>query len=94
MGLAGAVAAGLILPRDVFSSAAHIRKAIPKTGEMLPVIGMGTSRTFDAGGNTELLAKLLQVTQSFFDLGGGMIDSSPMYGSSQEVIGQLLPQVT
>lgn len=91
--LAGAVAAGLILPGDVFSTSAHIRKAIPKTGEMLPVIGMGTSRTFDAVGDTELLSRLDQVTQTFFNLGGGMIDSSPMYGSAQEVIGQLLPKI-
>ena len=91
--LAGAVAAGLILPGDVFSSSDQIRKVIAKTGEMLPVIGMGTSRTFDASGDTELLSRLLQVTQTFFDMGGGMIDSSPMYGSSQEVIGKMLPKV-
>lgn len=91
--LAGAVAAGLILPDHAFSTSAHIRKAIPKTGEMLPVIGMGTSRTFDAVGDTELLSRLDQVTQTFFNLGGGMIDSSPMYGSAQEVIGQLLPKI-
>ena len=93
MGLAGAVAAGLILPGDIFAASSQIRKAIPKTGKMLPVIGMGTSKTFDAIGNTELLARLIQVTQTFFDLGGGMIDSSPMYGSAQEVIGQLLPKI-
>jgi len=91
--LAGVLAAGIILPGSVFASSTQIRKAIPKTGEMLPVIGMGTSRTFDAIGDTELLSRLLQVTQTFFDMGGGMIDSSPMYGSSQRVIGQLLPKV-
>lgn len=91
--LTGAVAAGLILPNSVFAAAAPLRKAIPKSGEMLPLIGMGTSRTFDASGNTELLSQLLQVTQTFFDMGGGMIDSSPMYGSSQEVIGQLLAKI-
>lgn len=91
--LTGALAAGLMLPAGAFAALVHIRKAIPKTGEMLPVIGMGTSRTFDARGDSELLARLRQVTQTFFDLGGGMIDSSPMYGSAQEVIGQLLPKV-
>ena len=93
MGLVGAVAAGLILPGELFAASAHIRKAIPKTGEMLPVIGMGTSRTFDASGDSELFTRLIQVAQTFFDLGGGMIDSSPMYGSAQEIIGQLLPKV-
>ncbi len=49
IGLAGMVAAGLVLPGDVFATSEQIYKAIPKTGEKLPVIGMGTSRTFDAG---------------------------------------------
>ena len=93
MGLAGVFAAGLVIPGGAFAASGQIRKAIPKTGEMLPVIGMGTSRTFDASGDAELLAQLQQVTQTFFDMGGGMIDSSPMYGSAQEVIGQLLPKV-
>lgn len=93
MGLAGAVAAGFIFPGKVNAALTSIRKAIPKTGEMLPVIGMGTSRTFNANGDTELLSRLMQVTQTFFDLGGGMIDSSPMYGTSQKVLGQLLPKV-
>lgn len=75
------------------ASSARIFKVIPKTGEKIPVIGMGTSRTFDAMGDSELLDRLQQVTQAFFDMGGGMIDSSPMYGSSQQVIGQILPKI-
>lgn len=93
MGMAGMLTAGLVLPSGVFASSEQILKTIPKTGEKLPAIGMGTSRTFDASGNTELLARLQQVTRTFFAMGGGMIDSSPMYGSAQEVIGQLLPEV-
>ena len=93
IGLVGALGAGLVISDGVFAASAQIRKAIPKTGEKLPVIGMGTSRTFNASGDAELLARLQQVTQTFFDMGGGMIDSSPMYGSSQEVIGLLLPKV-
>ncbi|NOR24760.1 MAG: aldo/keto reductase [Desulforhopalus sp.] len=93
MGFAGMLAAGWVLPAGTFADAGQIRKAIPKTGEKLPVIGMGTSRTFDAIGNKELLTRLQQVTRTFFDMGGGMIDSSPMYGSAQEVIGELLPGV-
>jgi len=89
----GALAAGLIFPGSVNAALTSIRKAIPKTGELLPVIGMGTSRTFNASGDADLLARLQQVTQTFFDLGGGMIDSSPMYGSSQKVLGELLPKV-
>ncbi len=90
---AGVLGAVWAMPGGVFAASGQGRKAIPKTGEMLPVIGMGTSRTFDASGEPELLARLQQVTRTFFDMGGGMIDSSPMYGSAQEVIGQLLPKV-
>jgi len=86
-------AAGLLLPQYSFARSTQIRKAIPKTGEMLPVIGMGTSRTFDTD-DSEVLARLQQVTQTFFDMGGGMIDSSPMYGTAQQVLGQLLPSIT
>jgi len=93
LGVAGVLAAGLVLPDEMFAESGQISKVIVKTGEKLPVIGMGTSRTFDAIGNTELLTRLQQVTQTFFDMGGGMIDSSPMYGSAQEVIGELLPGV-
>jgi diketogulonate reductase-like aldo/keto reductase len=64
-----------------------ITKAIPSTGERLPVIGMGSWITFDVGNNSHERAARTQVLQSFFDNGGALIDSSPMYGSSEEVIG-------
>jgi len=67
-----------------------IKKAIPKTGEPLPVIGMGTSRTFDVGNERKARARLTKVLQAFFDHGGAVIDSSPMYGSAEQVVGDLL----
>lgn len=70
-----------------------IVKKIPSSGETIPVIGLGTSRTFDALGDDELLLRLKKVLQVFFDKQGMLIDSSPMYGSSQAVIGELLNQV-
>ncbi len=70
-----------------------IRKAIPSSGEQLPVIGMGTSRTFDVGDDAEARAALLPVLQAFFDQGGALIDSSPMYGSSEQVTGDLLRRI-
>jgi diketogulonate reductase-like aldo/keto reductase len=65
------------------------RKAIPSTGELIPVIGLGTSRTFDvaAGPGRSALAPVLQ---AFLDHGGTLIDSSPMYGAAEEVVGELL----
>jgi len=93
IGMAATLATGLVLPARTLAMSAPIHKTILKTGEQLPVIGMGTSRTFDAIGDAELLLRLEEVLQTFFDMGGGMIDSSPMYGSSQEVIGQLLAKM-
>lgn len=70
-----------------------ITKKIPSSGENIPVIGLGTSRTFDALGDEELLHHLKKVMQIFFDKNGVFIDSSPMYGSAQAVIGKLLKQI-
>ena len=93
IGMTTAFGASLLLPEIALAKTKGIHKTIAKTGESIPVIGMGTSRTFDARGDAELLKSLKQVTQAFFDMGGGMIDSSPMYGSSEQVLGQLLRQV-
>ena len=62
-------------------------KKIPRTGHPLPVIGMGSWITFDVGNDAQARAARTQVLKTFFALGGGMIDSSPMYGSSEDVIG-------
>jgi len=97
MQCAGFMGAGLLIPFSVTGknsvSLPLVKKTIAKTTEKISVIGMGTSRTFDASGDKEMLARLQQVTQSFFDMGGNMIDSSPMYGSAENVIGQLLPEI-
>ncbi len=87
------LAAGLVLPIETFAADQQIYKTIPKSGEQLPVIGMGTSRTFETRNDSALFAQLQQVMQTFFDLGGGMIDSSPMYGSAQQIVGTILPNI-
>jgi aryl-alcohol dehydrogenase-like predicted oxidoreductase len=69
-----------------------IKKKIPSSEELLPVIGMGSWQTFDVGDDVQARARLTQVLQAFFDGGGAVIDSSPMYGSSEQVIGDLLKQ--
>lgn len=73
---------------------AAIKKSIPSSGELLPIIGMGSSRTFDVFDDKKEIEKLQEVLQVFFDNGGSLIDSSPMYGSSEKVIGDLLKKVT
>ncbi|MGM0594955.1 MAG: aldo/keto reductase [Pseudomonadota bacterium] len=70
-----------------------LTRPIPASGERLPVIGMGSWITFDVGDDPILRMKRCEVLGSFFQLGGGMIDSSPMYGSSEAVIGHCLEQL-
>lgn len=70
-----------------------ITRAIPNSGEKIPTIGMGTWITFNVGDNTELRNARAEVLQTFFDRGGRVIDSSPMYGSSEEVVGYCLKRV-
>jgi diketogulonate reductase-like aldo/keto reductase len=70
-----------------------LMRAIPSSGERIPVIGMGTWQTFDAGRSEGERTRLLAVLQAFFDRGGQLIDSSPMYGRSETVVGDLLPRL-
>jgi diketogulonate reductase-like aldo/keto reductase len=70
-----------------------IKKTIPSSGEKLSVIGLGTSRTFDVASNENSISPLVEVLQAFFDQGGQLIDSSPMYGNAETVTGALLNQV-
>ena len=78
--LAGALAAVPLLGREESRDA--ITRPIPSSGERIPVIGMGTWLTFDVGRATSDRTRLRAVLQTFFDRGGRLIDSSPMYGRS------------
>ena len=70
-----------------------IRKPIPKTGEMLPAIGLGTWQTFDVGTTQSARAPLKEVLREFVRLGGSVVDSSPMYGRSESVTGDLAAEL-
>jgi diketogulonate reductase-like aldo/keto reductase len=70
-----------------------IRKAIPGTKEFVPIIGMGSWITLDVGNNTALRNDRLALLRTFFQMGGSILDSSPMYGSSQAVIGYCLARL-
>jgi diketogulonate reductase-like aldo/keto reductase len=64
-----------------------IERTIPRTGESLPVVGLGTWRTFDVtAGEYDTRRRVLE---RFVELGGRLVDTSPMYGKSEAVIGQL-----
>ena len=72
------------------ASSTPILRRIPSSGETIPVIGMGSSRTFDTDGSAETLTRLREVMLSFFSNGGAVIDSSPMYGAAETRIGDVL----
>lgn len=65
------------------------KRPIPSSNEKLPVVGLGTWQTFDAGTNQEERAPLKEVLKNLVVKGGSVVDSSPMYGSSEQVVGEL-----
>lgn len=70
-----------------------ITRAIPSSGEKLPVIGLGTWQTFDVGVSPAEWAPLEEVLASFVKLGGRVVDSSPMYGRAEAVVGEIAAKI-
>ncbi|MDH4562563.1 aldo/keto reductase [Pseudomonas sp. BN411] len=71
-----------------------LRRAIPSTGEQVPVIGVGTYRGFDISHDASAAwADCRKVLEALFAAGGSVIDSSPMYGQAEEVVGGLLSEL-
>ena len=101
--LAGQAAASRILPAPVFaatpttvptaSGGPILTRPIPATGEKIPAVGMGTWITFNVGSDEKLRAERVEVLKTFFAAGGAMVDSSPMYGSAEEVVGHCMTQI-
>lgn len=87
--------ASLFIPGSLLAadSPRLITKAIPSSNEQIPVIGMGTWRTFNVGSDLKLQLARTEVLRTFFKLGGGVVDCSPMYGSSASVLGFALNQL-
>ncbi|WP_248322406.1 aldo/keto reductase [Caballeronia sp. Sq4a] len=96
--LRATAAAALALPgAGAFAADAAIepmhKRPIPSTGEALPVVGCGTWRTFDVGNDAARRRELADVLRVLFAAGGSVIDSSPMYGSSEAVAGALVTEL-
>jgi aryl-alcohol dehydrogenase-like predicted oxidoreductase len=70
-----------------------IARTIPRTGEAIPAIGLGTWQTFDVGESAKERDPLAEVLRRFLAAGGRVIDSSPMYGQAEQVSGDLLEAV-
>ena len=69
-----------------------LARAIPRTSELLPAIGMGTWETFDVGSSAGERYPLKEVLRTFAGAGGRVIDSSPMYGNAEAVTGDLVAE--
>ena len=67
-----------------------LTRKIPSSGIELPIVGCGTWRGFDVGAGEAERAKLREVLRLLFEAGGSVIDSSPMYGAAEGVVGDLL----
>jgi diketogulonate reductase-like aldo/keto reductase len=91
----GGTAAGFLLPIEPApaqakaESSAMLTRAVPSTGETLPVIGLGTWQAFDVDLSSDNRRQLGDVLSLFVKLGGRVIDTSPMYGRAEDVIGEL-----
>jgi aryl-alcohol dehydrogenase-like predicted oxidoreductase len=74
-------------------AAERLERAIPKTGEAIPAVGLGTWQGFDVGGDPAETAEARDALKALVDLGGRVIDSSPMYGSAESVCGRLAAEL-
>lgn len=70
-----------------------LTRAIPSSKELLPVVGVGTWQTFDIGNDRAELDQRREVLEILFNAGGKVIDSSPMYGRAEAVVGTLLREM-
>ena len=87
----GAAALGLKASAEVLPPQNRlVTRPIPSSGEAIPVIGMGTSRTFDTPDDPDSLTLLAEVMKAFFANGGTVIDSSPMYGNAESRVGDVM----
>jgi diketogulonate reductase-like aldo/keto reductase len=87
------LAAGPAWAQGAPAAADGLRRAIPRSGERIPAVGMGTWITFNVSiHEPAVMAQRRAVLEQFFAAGGGMIDSSPMYGQAEQVLGELLSE--
>jgi diketogulonate reductase-like aldo/keto reductase len=85
--LAAAAASATIAP--AVAQPRIMTKRIPGSGEELPAVGVGTWQTFDVRGDATAHAPLREVLKTFTEAGGRVVDSSPMYGTAESVVGEL-----
>ena len=93
LGLLASVPVALAMNPTMSAPNSLITRPIPSTGERLPAIGLGTWQTFDVGGDERARGPLREVLSAMAADGAKLIDSSPMYGSSESVVGDLVAEL-
>ncbi len=93
MAVAGLGTAAQPLPALYAEGQTMRKRAIPSSNEKLPVVGLGTWRQFDVGNSSSERAPLRKVLNRMVDKGGQLIDTSPMYGTAEKVIGDLTTEL-
>lgn len=91
--LAGAAS---LLPLDALHATVHgslVKRAIPKTGEKLPIVGLGTSASFRRLAATDDTSQLREVIATLLDNGGTVFDTAPSYGEAERVAGEIVQQM-
>ena len=87
------MAAAAAFPAGAGAASGMLSRPIPSTGETIPAIGLGTWRVFDVGGSPSERAPLKDVLRSLVEVGGRVVDSSPMYGAAESVVGDLAAEL-
>lgn len=70
-----------------------ITRAIPSSGEKLPIVGLGSSATFSRVASSEDVSALRAVLRALFENGGSVVDTAPAYGASEEVAGRIVQEL-
>ena len=81
--------AAAALPAGAGAASQMLSRPIPASGETIPVVGLGTWRVFDVGDSPAERGPLKDVLKSLVELGGRVVDSSPMCGAAEAVVGDL-----
>lgn len=89
----GGLSAVCVMNPSLSQPTSLVSRSIPSTGEALPAIGLGTWQVFDAGNDASARAPLREVIAAFAKAGGKVVDSSPMYGSAESVVGDLAAEL-
>jgi diketogulonate reductase-like aldo/keto reductase len=87
--VAAAIPTGAWMEHPQLPETSMLTRNIPSSGESLPVIGLGTWQTFDVGSDAAERAPLEAILRTFVELGGKLVDSSPMYRNSESVVGDI-----